>query len=279
MKKLLISLLAASLLASCTQIKTTSAGAVGVQRKQYALSFISSKQIEGMAAKSYVSTLNEAEKKSQLNPDPRQTERVRAIANRLIAQTVVFRPDALNWKWEVNVQQSKDINAYCMPGGKIMVYTGLIDSLNVSDDELAAVMGHEMSHALREHGREQQSEQIMTKVGLVGLALALASNKNTQNGAGTVMQGAALGSAVFISLPHSRIDEQEADEIGLELAARAGYNPEAAITLWEKMSKSGGKKPPEYLSTHPTDAKRIADMRRLLPVVTPLYEATKTKPS
>ncbi|HEY7985932.1 MAG TPA: M48 family metallopeptidase [Methylophilaceae bacterium] len=279
MKKLLISLLAASLLASCTQIKTTSAGAVGVQRKQYALSFISSKQIEGMAAKSYVSTLNEAEKKSQLNPDPRQTERVRGIANRLIAQTVVFRPDALNWKWEVNVQQSKDINAYCMPGGKIMVYTGLIDSLNVSDDELAAVMGHEMSHALREHGREQQSEQIMTKVGLVGLALALASNKNTQNGAGTVMQGAALGSAVFISLPHSRIDEQEADEIGLELAARAGYNPEAAITLWEKMSKSGGKKPPEYLSTHPTDAKRIADMRRLLPVVTPLYEATKTKPS
>ncbi|HEY8085156.1 MAG TPA: M48 family metallopeptidase, partial [Methylophilaceae bacterium] len=218
-------------------------------------------------------------KKSQLNPDPQQTERVRGIAKRLIAQTVIFRPDAINWKWEVNVQQSKDINAYCMPGGKIMVYTGLIDTLNVSDDELAAVMGHEMSHALREHGREQQSEQIMTKVGLVGLAFALASNKNTQNGAGTVMQGAALGTAVFVSLPHSRIDEQEADEIGLELAARAGYNPEAAITLWEKMSKSGGKKPPEYLSTHPTDAKRIADMRRLLPVVTPLYEATKTKPS
>ncbi len=275
MKNILITLLAASLLASCTQIKTTNAGAVGVQRKQYALSFISSKQLEGIAAKSYVSTLQEAEKKSQLNPDPQQTERVRAIAQRLIAQTPVFRPDALNWKWEVNVQQSKEINAYCMPGGKIMVYTGLIDQLKVSDDELAAVMGHEMSHALREHGREQQSEQLMTQVGLLGLAAALATNKNTQNNAGALMEGATLGSAVFFTLPHSRVDEQEADEIGLELAARAGYNPEAAISLWEKMAKSGGKKPPEYLSTHPTDAKRIADMRRLLPVVTPLYEAAK----
>ena len=115
----------------------------------------------------------------------------------------------------------------------------------------------------------------MTQVGLLGLAAVLASNKNTQINAGTLMQGAALGSAVFISLPHSRVDEQEADEMGLELAARAGYNPEAAITLWQKMAQSGGKKPPEYLSTHPTDAKRIADMRRLLPVVTPLYEAAK----
>jgi predicted Zn-dependent protease len=273
MKRFLKYLLLCSVLASCAEIHTTKPGAVGVQRKQYALTFISSKQLEGTAAKSYATTLKEADKKNELNPDQAQTERVRAIAHRLIVETAVFRPDALNWKWDINVQKSKEVNAYCMPGGKIMVYTGLIDQLNPSDDELAAVMGHEISHALREHGREQQSEQIIAQVGLVGLAAYLSSSKNSN----AIMQGAAISSAVFISLPHSRTDETEADEMGLELAARAGYDPASAITLWEKMAKLGGAKPPEYLSDHPTDAKRIADMKRLLPIVTPLYEEAKAK--
>jgi predicted Zn-dependent protease len=275
MKRFLICFLAASLLGSCTQIKTTSPGAVGVQRKQYAFSMLSSKQVESMAAQSYVATLKDAEKKNALNPDPQQTERVRAIAKRLIAQTVVFRPDAINWKWEVNVQQSKEINAYCMPGGKIMVYTGLIEQLNVSDDELAAVIGHEMSHALREHGRERMSEAYTEQIGLIGLGILLGTNDSTKNNAGPMMQAASTAVAVSLTLPHSRVQESEADRMGLELAARAGYNPEAAITLWEKMSRAGGSKPPEFLSTHPTDATRIADLRHLLPTVTPLYEAAK----
>lgn len=275
MNKFLICMLLSSMLASCAQIHTTQPGAVGVQRKQYA--FLSEKQVEGMAAQSYVSTLKDAEKKNALNPDPQQTERVRTIAHRLIEQTPVFRPDALNWKWEVNVQESKEINAYCMPGGKIMVYTGLIKSLDVSDDELAAVMGHEMSHALREHGRERMSEAYVEQLGLLGLGILLGSNQSTKQNAGPMMQAASTAVNVGLALPHSRVQESEADRMGLELAARAGYDPNAAITLWEKMSKAGGAKPPEFLSTHPADATRIADLRRLIPTMMPFYEAAKAK--
>lgn len=274
MKKILSSLLVAVLLASCTQIQTTNSGAVGVQRKQYAM--LSAKQVDGMAAQNYVSTLKEAEKKKVLNPDAKQTERVRTIANRLIAQTGVFRNDALNWKWEVNVQESKDVNAYCMPGGKIMVYTGLIEKLKATDDELAAVMGHEIAHALREHGRERMSEAYAQQIGLLGLAVLLGTNESTKKNTGAYVQAAAMASAVAITLPHGREHERESDRIGLELAARAGYDPAAAISLWQKMSKESGPNPLEFLSTHPADESRIADMRRLLPTVTPLYEAAKT---
>jgi predicted Zn-dependent protease len=276
MKRLLIALLASSIaFTGCSQIQTTNSGAVGVQRKQYA--FLSAKQVDGMAAQSYVSTLKDAEKKKALNPNPQQTERVRAIAKRLIAQTGTFRLDALDWKWEVNVQDSKEVNAYCMPGGKIMVYTGLIEKLNATDDELAAVMGHEIAHALREHGRERMSEAYAEQVGLLGLAVLLGTNESTKKNAGAYVQAASVATAVALTLPHSREHEREADRIGLELSARAGYDPAAAISLWQKMAKEGGQKPPEFLSTHPADESRIADMQRLLPVVTPLYEEAKAK--
>jgi predicted Zn-dependent protease len=278
-KKFLICFLVATLLGSCTEIKTTNPGAVGVDRKQYALTSVTSEKMNGLAAQSYTTTLKDADKSNALNPDPQQTERVRAIAQRLIAQTAVFRTDAANWKWEVNVQQNKEINAYCMPGGKIMVYTGLIQQLNLSDDELAAVIGHEISHALREHGRERMSADVLTKgallLGNIGLRVLGVSGEDAD-------KATAGGGAVAefgINLPHSREHEREADRIGLELSARAGYDPAAAISLWQKMSKMGGSKPPEFLSTHPADASRIADMRRLLPIVTPLYQATKSKQS
>ena len=162
-----------------------------------------------------------------------------------------------------------------MPGGKIMVYTGLIEKLNATDDELAAVMGHEIGHALREHGRERMSEAYAEQIGLLGLGILLGSSDSTKKNAGPLMQAASTAVAVGLALPHSREHEREADRIGLELAARAGYDPNSAITLWQKMAKEGGQKPPEFLSTHPADASRIADMQRLLPVVTPLYEAAK----
>lgn len=260
-------------LGGCAPVQTTKSGAVGVERKQYML--LSEKQVEGMAAQSYVQTLKEAEHQKKLNPNPQQTERVRAIAHRLIPQTGVFRPDALNWKWEVNVQDSQEVNAYCMPGGKIMVYTGLLEKLNPSDDELAAVMGHEISHALREHGRERMSQAYLQQFGLIGLAAVVGAKTKNSNAASATVQIGSVVAALALTLPNSRQAEREADRMGLELAARAGYNPNAAVTLWQKMGQIGGDRPPEWMSTHPSDASRIQDIQRLIPTVTPLYEEAR----
>ena len=229
-----------------------------------------------MSLQSYQQTLKEAGAKKQLNTDPKELERVRTISNRLIAQTQTFRTDAQNWKWEINVQENDELNAYCMPGGKIMVYTGLIDKLKATDDELAAVIGHEIAHALREHGRERMSRAYAQQIGLVGLAVLAGTAKN-KNAATAGVQVASMVSAVALTLPNSREQEREADRIGLELSARAAYDPNAAITLWQKMGAQGGAKPPEWLSTHPADASRIEDLRRLVPTVMPLYEQAKAK--
>ncbi len=277
MKKILLVLatLVVTQITGCSPVQTTKAGAVGVERKQYML--LSEKQVESMSAQSYLQALQEADSKKLLNTDSQEVGRVRTIAKRLIAQTGTFRKDALNWKWEVNVQENKQVNAYCMAGGKIMVYTGLIDQIKPSDDELAAVMGHEIAHALREHSREQMSEAYAQQIGLVGLAAVVGvSTKDSKNADTTLALGSTIA-AVALTLPHSRRDEHEADEIGLELAARAGYDPNAAVTLWEKMGKLGGQKPPEFLSTHPSDAARTADIKSLIPKVMPLYEAAKNK--
>jgi predicted Zn-dependent protease len=262
-------------LGGCSSVQTTKSGAVGVERKQYML--LSEQQVENLSSQSYVQTLKQAESKKALNTDLTETARVRTIAQRLIAQTGTFRPDALNWKWAINVQESKEINAYCMAGGKIMVYTGLLDQIKPTDDELAAVMGHEMAHALREHSREQMSEAYAQQFGLLGLAAVVGITSKDSNKAGAALALGSSVTAVALTLPHSRRDEHEADEIGLELAARAGYNPNAALTLWEKMANAGGAKPPEILSTHPSDASRMDDIKRLIPTVMPLYEEAKKK--
>ena len=278
MKKFFLLLVATIVtLNGCAPVRTTQSGAVGMQRKQYMM--LSSKQVDNMAAQSYLNTVKDADKKHKLNPDQQQTERVRTIAKRLIAQTGAFRPDALNWKWEVNVQESKELNAYCMPGGKIMVYSGLIEKLNTTDDELAAVMGHEISHALREHGRERMSEAYAQQIGILGLAVILGATSKDKNTNAMAVETATMVSAVALTLPHSREHEREADRMGLELAARAGYNPHAAIDLWQKMAKAGGGKPPEFLSTHPSDSSRIQDLQRLMPTVMPLYEEAHGKNS
>lgn len=276
MHKLTRTLIAPSLaiaiaLTACTTVQTTKSGAIGVDRKQTFL--LSQKQVESMSAQNYVQTLKTADSNKTLNPNPAQTARVRAIAQRLIAQTPVFRADAQSWKWEVNVQQNKEINAYCMAGGKIMVYTGLIDQIKPTDDELAAVMGHEIAHALREHSREQMSQAYIQQFGLLGLAAVVGIATNDSNNAGATLALGSTVAAVALTLPHSRRDEHEADEIGLELSARAGYNPNAAVSLWEKMGKVGSGKPPEFLSTHPSDAARTADIKSHIPKVMPLYEA------
>lgn len=271
-KQLLICLICfSSLVTGCAT--TTNKSASGVERKQFVL--LPSSYVNNMSAQSYVATLKEADNKKKLNTDPIKLERVRTISNRLIKQTTVFRPDANTWKWEVNVEQNDQLNAYCMPGGKIMVFTGLMDKLQTSDDELAAVIGHEIAHALREHGRERMSIAAVQQVGLVGLAAMASTSKNKAAGLG--VQAAAMGTTLFFALPNSREQEREADKMGLELSARSGYNPNAAITLWKKMSEQGGSKPPEFLSTHPSNEHRIEDLSAMIPSMMPLYEAAKAK--
>jgi predicted Zn-dependent protease len=249
--------------AGCQTVQTTQPGAVGVERKQHML--VSEEQVEQGAEVAYKQELDKARQKGALNSDQQQYKRVQAISQRLIPPTSAFRPDAGQWKWEVNVQDSKDVNAYCMPGGKIMVYTGLIEQLHATDAELAAVIGHEIAHALREHSRERLSRAYAEQLALAGIAVA--------TGAGdTTMALASQISAVTFQLPHSREQEAEADRIGLELMARAGYDPNAAVSLWQKMGKASGGGPPEFLSTHPSGESRIKDLQASIPRVQALYQ-------
>jgi len=263
---LVLATLFASLLGGCAT--TTESGAVGVQRKQFLL--VSQQDAERGAAAFYAQEKQKYAAKGALNRDAAQTARVRAIAHDLIGQVGVFRPDARNWQWEVNVLQSNELNAYCAAGGKIAVYSGLIDRLKLTDDELAAVMGHEIAHALREHSREAMSQALAQQMGIVVLGAALNMGSLSQD----LLDKAAT---VAIQLPNSREKEIEADRIGLELTARAGYDPRAAVSVWKKMMANGNGHPPEFLSTHPNPASRMQDIENHLPRVMPLYEEARKK--
>ena len=259
---------ALAVLAGCQSVQTTQSGVVGVERKQTML--VSSAEIDQGAARAYEKIIAEARKKGELNRDAAQTERVRRVAQRLIPRTAVFRSDAPAWKWEVNVITSKEINAWCMPGGKIAVYTGLIEKLNATDEELAAVMGHEIAHALREHGRERASQAQAQGI-LIGVIGAVAGLPQ-----GTLDLTQMVVDLTF-NLPNSREHETEADRIGVELAARGAFDPRAAVSLWEKMAGLGGSQPPQFLSTHPSHASRINDLRGYAEKVMPLYEAARAR--
>jgi predicted Zn-dependent protease len=258
------------LLSACAT--TTGDSVAGVNRSQ--LLILPASYVGDMSTQAYRQTLSAAQKKQTLNVDPAMLNRVRNISNRLIAQVGVFRADAVQWKWEVNVEKNDQLNAYCMPGGKIMVYSGLIEKLKATDDELAAVIGHEIAHALREHGRERMSQAYVQQFGIQAIAAVLTNGSSAAVGNASA-QAASMGSQLFFALPNSREQERESDKIGLELAARAGYNPAAAISLWQKMEAQGGASQPEFLSTHPASANRIAELRELTPKVMPLYNAAK----
>ena len=248
-------------------MNTTQSGAIGVNRTQYMSSMVPAQALEQEAGQQYGDILKQAKAKNLLDRDPAQVARARTISQRLIAQAGVFRPDAASWKWEVHVLSSDEVNAWCMPGGKIAVYTGLLNKIKPTDDELAAVLGHEISHALREHARERVSQQMVTNLGLSVLSIATGSKE-----AGDL--GGKLTSVMF-TLPNSRTHETEADRMGVELAAR-GYDPRAAVTLWQKMGAAdGGQAPPEFLSTHPSAASRISDLQVASEQVLPLYEQAK----
>ncbi len=269
MKKLLTTtVMAASLsalsLSGCST--TTSSGAVGVDRQQLLL--VSSEQVLELSAQSYNKSIQEARKRGVLDTNKAQLNRLKNISNRLIAQVGSYRPDAARWQWEVHTIKSNQLNAFVMPGGKVMFYTGIIERLNLTDDEIAAIMGHEMAHALREHSRERLSREYATQTG-IGVAASVFGLTQDQ------AQLANLAGDFGLSRPHSRTQESEADQTGLELMARAGYNPQAAITLWQKMQRASQGEPPQFLSTHPTSGNRIAQMQALMPKVMPLYQQSR----
>ncbi len=268
-KTALASLVAASLvlpMAGCGS--TTGAGAVGANRKQLLL--VSSDEVMNLASKSYQQTLFQARQKGVLDVNASQLARLKRIANHLIPQTSVYRTDATKWQWEVHIIQAETMNAYVMPGGKIVFYSGIIDNLKLTDAEIAAIMGHEMAHALREHSREKLSRSMATG-GVISIASAAFGLSAGQ------AQVAQLAGDVGLSLPHSRTQESEADKIGLELMAHAGYNPNAAVSLWQKMQAKSGSSGPQFLSTHPSSSNRIKQIQDLLPAVMPLYNASNKK--
>jgi len=257
-----------TLFSACTT--TTRPGVVGVNRQQ--LMMASQSEVERLSAISFNEQNKKAQDKKILITSGPQYDRLINIANRLIPQTAHFRDDTQKWNWQLSLINSPVLNATCAPGGKITFYTGIIDQLKLSDDEIAAIMGHEIAHALREHGRERLS-QAMAQSAITNIALAAAGGYGAQiNAANQVAQ-------YVLVLPNSRQNESEADAIGVELAARAGYNPRAAISVWQKMMKATqGKNPPEFLSTHPSGETRIEQLSALMPAVEPLYRDAPKAP-
>jgi predicted Zn-dependent protease len=267
--RVIASVVLCSLLLACAN--TTKSGAVGINRSQFMV--VSSAEVDRLSAISYNEQNQKAKEKNILVTSGPTYNRLKTISNRLIQQTSVFRDDTRQWNWQLTLINAPTLNATCAPGGKITFYTGLIEQLNLTDDEIAAIMGHEIAHALREHGRERLS-QAMTQNALTSIALAAAGPY------GSAVNAANQAAQYILVLPNSRQNESEADAIGIELAARAGYNPQAAISVWQKMNKvTEGKNPPEFLSTHPSGDTRIEQISELLPAVQPLYmSAPKAKP-
>jgi len=232
---------------------------------------VPAEDLENAATEQYAQLLSDARAQGALAPagNP-QLQRIRGIASRLIPNTAQWNDRARQWRWDVNLIGSKQINAFCMPGGKIAFYTGILDQLRLTDDEAAMIMGHEMAHALREHARSRiaKSEGTSQLLSFGAQLLGLGQAGNIAAGLGTQL----------ITLRFSRDDETDADLVGLELAARSGYNPQAAVSLWEKMAQSGGgASGPSFLSTHPSGPQRIQQLQANVPKVQGLYQSARQK--
>ena len=233
------------------------------------LMLVSEDQAIVYSRQAYTETVDGLKEEGKIVTDPTITRRVQTITDRLVVQAGIMRPETRGWEWEVKViDDPEQVNAWCMAGGKMAVYTGLLQKVQPTDDELAQVMGHEISHALANHTAERMSVAMATSLGLG--VLSAASDKPEQ--AATL---GALAATLAIELPNSRTAEREADRIGIELAAKAGYDPRAAVTLWQKMEKVGGATPPEFLSTHPSPGNRQQTLRQLADEMMPYYERAK----
>jgi predicted Zn-dependent protease len=262
-RKLVLALTTALVVAACATSPTG--------RKQ--LMLVSEDQAISASRQAYVQEMGKYKQEGKLVTDPQLLKRVEVITERLVAQAVKMRPDSAKWQWSVQIiDEPKTVNAWCMAGGRMAVYTGLIQKVDPTDDELAQVMGHEIAHALANHTAERMSVAMASNVGVIAAGV-LTDNP------GQSMALAAAAAQLAVQMPNSRASESEADEIGIELAAKAGYDPRAAITLWQKMAKVGGGAPPEFLSTHPSDETRQGRLSKLAPKMMPYYQAGGARPA
>lgn len=255
-------LLAVLLLTACQSTPVTG-------RKQ--LIIIPESQAITASKQAYAETLTPLQKDGKLNTDPKVKARVDGITARLIPPAIKYRPETAEWEWQVNViQDPETLNAWCMAGGRMAIYTGIIDKLKLTDDEIAQIMGHEIAHALARHTAERMSVAA-GNAALLQIGAVLLGGKGT--GGQLALQAAAVATTVGVQLPNSRQQEAEADRIGIELAARGGYDPNAAVSLWQKMvAATGGKGRFDFLSTHPAGEKRIEALGALVPSMMPLYQ-------
>jgi predicted Zn-dependent protease len=259
MKRLLLILFACSLLFACATSPTG--------RSQFMLISPESAIVE--SKKAYLSTVGELDRNDKLVNDPKLSKRVATITGRLVTVAIQKFPNSANWEWSVAiVDEPAVVNAWCMAGGRMAVYTGLFDKLHLTDSEFAQIMGHEISHALANHTAEQMSLAMATTAGVV--AVGVMSDKPA-----LAMGGAAMAAKVALGLPQSRTAEKEADVMGMELAVLAGYDPDAAVTLWEKMTAQGGGRPPEFLSTHPAPGNREEALASMIPAMRKLNPSGK----
>lgn len=249
---------------ACTACATNVAG-----RRQ--LMLVSESAAIAQSKQAYVQTMSKLESEGKLVTDPKLVNRVNTITGRLIAQAIRYRPDTQNWEWSVRViDDPKTVNAWCMAGGRMAIYTGLIQKVDPTDDELAQVMGHEISHALLNHTAERMSMAMAAQLGVIAVGVSTDSAAKAA--------GAEALAQLGLLLPNSRQGESEADRIGMEIAAKAGYDPNAAVSLWRKMEKAGGSGPPQFLSTHPSPANRQQTLAALAPTMMAYYQAPGPRP-
>jgi predicted Zn-dependent protease len=266
--RIALALMLTSLLAACSSTPVTG-------RKQFML--VSEDSAIAASQQAYAQTIQPLQKEGKINNDQALKARIDLITGRLVAQAIKYRPETEAWGWQVVViDDPKTLNAWAMAGGKMAIYTGIINQLKLSDDEIAQIMGHEIGHALAKHTAERMSVAMASQTALaVGAAILGTGSVQSQ----AALQAAAIATTVGVQLPNSRQQEAEADRIGIELAARAGYNPRAAVTLWQKMIEATGQKGKfDFLSTHPAGEKRIESLSALIPQMTPYYEDKSPRP-
>lgn len=267
-RRLLLQGAALTLAVPSAGLQLAQAEGVDVGRNSVFTKLVPAETIEKSAAQQYAQMMQQAAaQKALAGKDHPQLRRLRTMAQKIIPHAVGWNPRAADWRWEVNLIGSKQVNAFCMPGGKIAFYTGILDQLKLTDDEAAMVMGHEIAHALREHARERMGKNAATGIGATLLSQVL--------GLGELGQTVTNYGAQLLTLQFSRSDESEADLVGMELAARSGFDPRAGVSLWQKMAMANKGAPPQWLSTHPAGTTRIADIEANLPKVLPLYSRAR----
>lgn len=244
-------------LISITLISAAIAGCATTLTGRNQLMIVSPNSAIVESEKAYASTVGELDSNKQLITDKAWVNRISNITGRLVTEAIKLQPETKDWKWSVAIiDDPNTLNAWCMAGGRMAIYTGIVSQLNLTDDEIAQIMGHEISHALANHTAERMSRAVLMNAGMTAAAAVTDSN-------GMILSGTAMAAKVALELPNSRTAESEADRIGIELATRAGYQPDAAVTLWEKMGKAGGSGGPEFLSTHPAPSNRAKTLGKL----------------